>query len=434
MDVPPALVSERRLVAVSTAKGKTMRISPTALERYEECPRRFKIERVDRRDVEVAEGARLGRVLHSTLERLVREHKEAETIDFLDLQRASEIYEEEWAKEGHVSGQENFTEGLQMVHDEIQRAGVIAWHEVASVEDKFEIPLADEVDLFDGVEDDVTLVGIIDRMNVRDIVDDDTGEVQEDVLVLDYKSTREFLTARDAHESVQLSAYALAARTAYPNAKRIRCGLVLLRSATLVTTTRTPEQLEDFRRYARAMAHRIEAEKEWKPRLNARCIYCDGRRDCPAYEAVLKGDTYFVCEDPDDLEAVAKERQELASRIKIMSKRKDELDAILKAQLSAFKDGLSLAGEFWKLTHPAGKSYPLSDTLAVISKQTGMRVEELYDRFGEVRKTSLTAFLKTLKQDGMNTTMLQSALEGIAERTRGERLYHRKVKDKTKAS
>jgi CRISPR/Cas system-associated exonuclease Cas4 (RecB family) len=410
-----------------------MHVSGTGLELYEECPRRFKIERKDRRDVAVHDGARLGRVLHKTLERLVREHKKAEATGHLDLARASEIYEEEWTKEGHISGQDLFTDGLQLIHDEIERAGVVAWHEVAAVEEKFSIPLVDEVGLFEGIEDTVTLNGIIDLMTVHDLVDEETGEVQEDVLVLDYKSTREFLTARDAHASVQLSAYALAARAAFPNAKRIRCGLILLRSATVITTTRTPEQLEEFRRYARAMAQRIAADTEWKPNLNAHCIYCDGRRDCPAYKAVLDGDTYLVCDDPEDLDRIAEERQAIALRVMVMEKRKEELDAILKAHLAAFKQGLTLAGRFWKITHPEGKTYPLGETLSVVSEKTGIRKEELFDRLGVVQKKSLAAFLKGLKAKGTNITMIQSALEGIAERTRGNRLYHREEK-KPKAS
>jgi CRISPR/Cas system-associated exonuclease Cas4 (RecB family) len=408
-----------------------MYISTTGLELYEECPRRFKIERRDRRDEdEASDGARLGRVLHSTLERLVKEHKEAEVTDFLDLARATEIYEEEWTKEGHITGQENFTEGLQMVHDEIERAGVVPWHEVAAVEEKFKLPLADEVDLFDGEEDDVTLVGVIDRLNVHDLIDEDTGEVQEDVLVLDYKSTREFLTARDAHESIQLSAYALYAQSIYPNAKRIRAGLILLRSSSLILTTRTPEQLEEFRRYARAMARRIETDTEWAPKLNSRCIHCMGRRDCPAYEAVLAGDTYFVCEDTDNLEDVALERQALADRIKIMDKRKEELSDILKAHLVAFKDGMSLGGRYWRMTHPETKVYPLAETISLLKEKTGLRPEELMQRIGVVQKKSLAAFLKHLKQKGTETTLIQAGLENIALRSRGERLYHRKEKEK----
>jgi hypothetical protein len=116
-----------------------------------------------------------------------------------------------------------------------------------------------------------------------------------------------------------------------------------------------------------------------------------------------------------------------------MEKRKEELDAILKAHLAAFKQGLTLAGRFWKITHPEGKTYPLGETLSVVSEKTGIRKEELFDRLGVVQKKSLAAFLKGLKAKGTNITMIQSALEGIAERTRGNRLYHREEK-KPKAS
>jgi hypothetical protein len=415
---------------MGVSMGDTMHVSATGLELYEECPRRFKIERRDRREVEVSDNTRLGRVLHKTLERLVREHRDEKKEEHLDLQRASELFEEEWEREGHIGGQNLFTEGLQMVHDEIERAGVLPWHEIAGVEERFEIPLADEVDVFDGVADDVTLVGVIDRLNVHDLMDEETGEVEEDVLVLDYKSTQEFITTRDAHESVQLSAYALAASLRYPDAARIRCGLVLLRSATLILTTRTAEQLEDFRRYARAMARRIESDTEWKPRLNAHCIYCDARRDCPAYAAVLAGDTYVVCEDPDDLDGVAQERQEIATRLKILNKRKDELDKTLKAHLAAFPQGMSLAGRYWKITHPETKIFPLRATLEAIATKTGMHPEEMIDRFGVVQKKALDAFLKGLKERGTNITMIQAALENLAERSHGERLYHRKEKTK----
>jgi hypothetical protein len=196
-----------------------------------------------------------------------------------------------------------------------------------------------------------------------------------------------------------------------------------------MSTERSEEQLAAARLYIETMGQMTEAAQDYPPRLNANCVHCDHRRDCPAYAEALRGERTFVCEDKADLEAVAREREEVARLAKILYARKEELDAVLKVHLED-TDELELAGTRYRMLTTQRLDYPLDATLAVLERATGTARAELAMRLSTIDKTRLEALLKELgsTRDRAQVRLLKTELEAIADKSYSPRLWAKEVK------
>src|SRR5690606_37092861 len=148
-----------------------------------------------------------------------------------------------------------------------------------------------------------TVLGYIDRI---DWVNDET------VRVIDYKTNRQLFNRDEVDHSLQLSLYQIAAKQLYPWAKRVELVFWKLRHGVWQETARTDAQLDDALAYVETLGEQTERATQFPAKLNTNCNYCDHRRHCPAYAEALEGKREEVCADLDDLEAVARERQEVA--------------------------------------------------------------------------------------------------------------------------
>ena len=91
------------------------------------------------------------------------------------------------------------------------------------------------------------------------------------------------------------------------------------------------------------------------------CTTCDQRSQCPAYADMRAGKREHAGAAPEDLPAVAREREELGAVIKALVVRKDELDGILRAELE-HQPELVLDGRRYTLNVALYKEYPLEPT------------------------------------------------------------------------
>ncbi len=104
-----------------------------------------------------------------------------------------------------------------------------------------------------------------------------------EVAVVDYK-TGKAKTQEDADESLQLSIYALAARSMGHTPSSLV--LINLRDSTAIASTRTPEQLRDAEAHVASIAARIAAG-EFEPKTGAGCAWCSYHSICPEHEEPL---------------------------------------------------------------------------------------------------------------------------------------------------
>ena len=386
---------------------KNQHLSYSRLSRFEQCPLSFKLHYIDKRQDEPGVPLRFGKAVHAVLETLLREHMEQEREGALSEERAVALWQEAWAA-GELSGLAVFEEGLAILRSFVRRQGHVDHQDVLAIEKRFEL----EVGPF-------TVLGFIDRV---DRVDDETVEV------IDYKTNRLLFSREEVDSSLQMSLYHLAARQLWPWAKRVRLTFDMLRHDLRMTTERDEEQLAAAVAYVETMGRMTEEAREFPARLNANCVYCDHRQDCPAYAAALQGQRSVICEDTGDLELVAREREEVARLSKILYARKQELEDVLKAHLDAH-DELVLAGVRYRMFNAASKSYPLDRTLEVLARATGDEREQLVGRLASIDNKAVDGLLKdlakTLGKDRVN--LLKAELEAVVEKRFSQRFWAKEV-------
>jgi RecB family exonuclease len=384
-----------------------MKLSFSRLDRFERCPLSYRLHYVEKRASDPSDAAAFGSAIHAALEELVREHVHEERSRMLSEERAAECWQHAFAKAG-LRGADRFEEGLELLRAFVREQGVVDAHDILAVEQPFEIRLGD-----------IELIGVLDR---ADRVDDET------VRIIDYKSNRLLFTRDEVDTSLQMSIYHLAALELWPWAKRVQLSFWMLRHGVHQEAERTPEQLDAARRYVQALARAIATASEFPARPNPNCVWCDHRRECPAYAAGLAGKRDHACEDSSDLEAVAREREEVARTAKIAYARRDELDKVLRAHLDQ-NDELVLGGTRYALFKVTQRQYPLSQTVAVLHRETGLDADEITTRIAVVENKALDKFLKQHASSlgRSRSKLLKVELDSLAKTTHSSRIWGKAI-------
>ncbi len=382
-------------------------LSFSRLSRFEQCPLSFKLHYIEKRQAEPGDPLKFGKAVHAVLEALVREHVNEERVGPLSEDRAVDLLGRMWAAEG-LSGVGLFQEGVEILRAFVRDQGELDHRNVLALEKEFQLPVGR-----------FTVLGFIDRV---DCVDAETVEI------IDYKTNRQLFTREEVDTSLQMSLYHLAARQLWPWAKKVRLTFHMLRHDLRMRTERTQEQLQAATAYVETLGRMTEEATEFPARLNANCVYCDHRGRCPAYADALKGKRDVVCEDTSDLEAVAREREEVARLAKVLYARKEELERVLKAHLEDH-DELVLAGVRYTMFSTTRLDYPLEPTLRILSEATGAAPDELLKRLAAVDNKALEALLKELGKstDRARIRLLKAELESLAEKTHSPRLWAKEV-------
>jgi RecB family exonuclease len=382
-------------------------LSYSRLSRFEQCPLSFKIHYIDKQVAEPGDPLKFGKAIHAVLERLVREHVDTERVAPLSEDRALELFRLAWTAEG-MTGVELFQEGVEILRTFVLDQGELDHRDVLAIEKEFHLPVGR-----------FTVLGFIDRV---DCVDDETVEV------IDYKTNRQLFTREDVEHSLQMSLYHLAALKLWPWAKKVRLTFHMLRHGLRMQTERTLEQLDTARLYVETLGEMTEKATEFPARLNANCIYCDHRQQCPAYADALKGKREIICQDTGDLEAVAREREEVARLAKVLYSRKGELEDVLKAHLQDH-DELVLGGVRYAMFKTTRLDYPLEPTLRILAGATGLSRDALVERLAAIDKDALEKLLKELGRttDRAQVRLVKTELESVAEKTHSPRFWAKEV-------
>ncbi len=265
-----------------------------------------------------------------------------------------------------------------------------------------------------------TVLGFIDRV---DLVDDQT------IRVVDYKTNRMLFTREEVDQSLQMSLYEVAVRRLWPWVKNVEMVFVMLRHGLRMQTTRTPEQLQAALDYVEALGEQTESATEFAPALNANCGYCDHRAHCPAYAAALAGERVPELADVADLEAVGREREQVARLAKLLYGRKDELDDVLKAHLE-HHDELVVGGVRYRLVPSKSLSYPAEKVVPFLARLTGEDAKVIRSRVATVDKKAVDELVKvaTKSLDRSRARIAKVELEALADVTLTQRFSATEVK------
>ncbi|MBI3184641.1 MAG: PD-(D/E)XK nuclease family protein [Myxococcales bacterium] len=372
-------------------------LSFSRLKRYAQCPKSYQLHYIQKAPSTPNASLLFGSLLHAALERVYREIVAEKLSGRFPEDRLLAAYKDEWSRSG-LSEFAVFQEGLTILGNFARQHALVDHTSILSVEQEFRL----SVERFQ-------VLGYIDRV---DKVDDET------VAIVDYKSNRAIFTREEIDYDLQLSIYAMAARMLWPWAKNVRLGLYLLRHGILMETTRTEEDLAAAREYIAMLGQETESATEFPARLNENCVWCDHSAQCPTYHRALLGKVESVCQDEKDIEAVAREREEVARMAKILYARKDALEKILKAQLQEV-DRLELGGMVYTIGKTTQVSYATEPTLTVFRELTGKNEDELVPLLLSVEKAKVDALVKDLTKSlaPADARMLKARIEAIAEKS-----------------
>jgi superfamily I DNA/RNA helicase/RecB family exonuclease len=279
-DLFGAAEEERRAIERSTVAGWLLMdptanfisgLSASAIDTYEQCPLRFKLERDWNlpRDVPASlhYGAAMHRVLHT----------------FYDAQRYGRVIGDEQLLENFRADfatagiADRYQYELYLRQGREQLLQFLEWAracpppEVLNTEQKFDVAVAG-----------MKLTGRIDRMDrvgAASVGSDSVGS--DGVAIVDYKTGKP-KSQEDADKSLQLSLYALAAKEAW-GLHADRLIFHNLEDNSMVVTTRDDGDLEKAKIKVREAAENIAAGKfDAKPGYH--CSFCPYRNLCPATE------------------------------------------------------------------------------------------------------------------------------------------------------
>jgi RecB family exonuclease len=383
-------------------------VSFSRLSRYAQCPRSYELHYLRHAPAEPNPSLLFGSLMHKPLERVYQYIASAKLRGRFPTAHLLDLYAEEWKRSG-LTDYAVYDEGYRILNAYAAAHSLVDGEKILGVEKEFRLPI-------DGVE----VLGYMDRV---DRIDDET------IGLIDYKSNRLTFTREGIDTSLQLSIYAMAARSLWPWAKQVKLSFYLLRHGLRMETTRSEDQLDAARRYVVSLAREIETATDFPARLNSNCSYCDHRSNCDTYYDALRGNVKFKATTIDDLEVVAREREEVSHAAKVMNSRKAELEKVLKRALDE-RGELMLNGVRYSMFNAQKVTYPLEPTLRVLTEQTGFTRDELIAMLGTIDKDALDALVKQMSGefDRPRLNLLKAELEAVAEKTPIPRFWAKEVR------
>jgi len=234
-------------------------VSYTQLETFKQCPLRYKYRYVLGIPVLPHHTLSFGQTIHRTL----RDFHRADLFGKKDLDYLLGLYEKHWIDEGYTSKkhkEERFASGRELLKEYYKRYPETL-HKPLFLEKKFTLKFGS-----------TSLVGSIDRID----------ELEDGVEVVDYKTGKP-ADQRAVDKDDQLTIYALATRDALGLDPQ-SLALYFVGTNEKVTTTRSPEELDQMREEIKRLIEAIKTSK-FEPAFNKHlCDHCDYRYICPAYK------------------------------------------------------------------------------------------------------------------------------------------------------
>ncbi|HEK86222.1 MAG: RecB family exonuclease [Candidatus Saccharicenans sp.] len=253
--------------------------SHSKLGTYETCPWKFKLTYLDGLKVE-EEGieAFLGNRFHEAMEKLYKELK----FRMMTLEEIKAYYEEQWKKNFHEkvvivaperTAADYFRLGLKFIEDYYRHYYPFNQNRVLGLEQKIEVDL-------DG-SGRYILQGYVDRI---DLTPEGVIEIH------DYKTGSALPEQAQADADRQLALYQLGVKQKWPWAEKFRLVWHYVAFDLEISSTRTPEKLEELKHQIIELIEKIEADKEFPPKESVLCNWCPFWDYCPLkkHEASLE--------------------------------------------------------------------------------------------------------------------------------------------------
>lgn len=237
-----------------------MRLSYSSISTYQSCPLQYKFQYVDKIPRKPSYALSFGASLHSAVEYFYSvPYPKPPSLDEL-LGQLKKV----WRSDGYSSKSEeeaHFSHAVQVL-TLFYQDNIADFRLPLALEHHFEIKL-----------DGYTLSGKIDKVD----------KLPEGGLeIVDFKTNRRLPPLEKLKEDLQLSIYHLAAQKIW-GMDAAKLTLYFLIPNQKMSSSRTPEQIEEARKLIGDVAENIAAE-QFEPRENPLCPWCDYQSYCPLYK------------------------------------------------------------------------------------------------------------------------------------------------------
>jgi RecB family exonuclease len=223
--------------------------SYSRIDTYEMCPSKYFFSYIKREPRQFGEAAVLGNIVHAVLEDVVSD------TNVLSIDEMKVKYEEH---KNSFDPKSQISNSLISVGSEI-------------IEEFYDL---NEGKLFDVFEKEMgfkfvignyLIIGFIDRVDI----------IGDSVHIVDYKTGKREVAAKDVHSNLQMGIYALAASHFFPG-KEITASLHYLRTNRLKSHTYSSEDLDLIKVNLIKRINKIMDDQNFLPTKNERfCSFCD---------------------------------------------------------------------------------------------------------------------------------------------------------------
>lgn len=353
-------------------------LSVSRLKMYLQCPRAFfwnYVEKVPKEEqIREAEGPLVfGNAIHATLEGIYKWIVDEEYAGPFPTQLISPTWRDEF-REHDLTSFALFEEGLRILREYAERNAVVNHMRILGLEQEFRIKLADGYEVY----------GFIDR---TEKIDDET------VKVIDYKTNRRFFTKAELENDLQMPVYGMVVRERYPWAKKVEFAFDMVTLGFQQHAYRTSEQLDDVRDYLVTLGKKTESEKEWTPRLNENCGYCEFRNRCEVYKLALSK-RHPKTADLEKLDEVVEEYEKVTRFAKAAYARKKELEVLLE-KVIAERGPFQADGKTWDIEVTKVTSFDAGVVIKLL-REAGVGWEKIVPLLS-VSKKPVEELLKSLE-------------------------------------
>ena len=253
------------------SEEKSLRLSPSAVSEYENCPQLYKYRKIDKLPEPPSLDAERGTLIHTILQDLFEFPSQERTP-----QTAIDLLPSRWAAQ--LEGKPALLEMVSSEKEWLDRASsLLQTYFTLENPSTFEATHR-EMHLEDDFDSDIYLHGYVDRLDVAP-----TGEVR----IVDYKTGKSPRPGWEEKALFQLRVYALLYWKNTGVLPRL-LQLIYLGDGRIVKSNPTMAEIESAEKVLRRVAQDIfiSIEKEyWPPKPSRLCDWCYFKSICPAHNS-----------------------------------------------------------------------------------------------------------------------------------------------------
>ena len=372
---------------------------------YETCPHQYKLAYIDKIKVET-EGieAFMGSRVHEALEKLYRDLKvtKLNTLEeILDYYRQN--WEKNWNEEMIQIIRKDYTAedyrrlGEKCITEYYKRYYPFDQGKTLGLEENIYFPLDEEKGYW--------IRGFIDRVTLSN------HSVLE---IHDYKTSSRLPPQKDVDSDRQLAFYHMGVEGKWKDIREIRLVWHYLAFDTEMSSSRTPDELQQLRRKTMELIQEIESDRQFLPKEGPLCDWCDYQGFCPQRKHRVMVEVLPLNEYLNE------EGVTLVNRYVATRERKRLLNEEIDAELAKLEEAVYAYAQKEELEAVYG-----SDHVARIK----IEAKEKYPLKGDQRRRALDELIKKagkwMEVSDLNPWMLSR----VIERGKWDSLLVRKVKE-----